>query len=42
LIRNGDEIHEVNGIPVKGRNIEQVVQILVRAQFFLLVCISYI
>ncbi|KAF6028312.1 MPP7 [Bugula neritina] len=28
LIRNGDEIHEVNGIPVKGRNIEQVVQIL--------------
>lgn len=29
LIQIGDELHEVNGIPVRGRNIEQVVHILV-------------
>ena len=29
MIQVGDEVHEVNGIPVQGRNIEQVVHILV-------------
>lgn len=29
VIQTGDELHEINHIPVKGRNIEQVVNILV-------------
>ena len=36
LVQTGDEVHEVNGIPVKGRTIEEVVQILVNNNIIML------